>query len=60
MSRHVMLFVTSNKVGLVVVGYLLHLEGTSGSARLEQTGLAGMWGSAQRESDGERDGKGEG
>jgi hypothetical protein len=51
----VCVYVTGNEVGLVVVGNLLHLEGSSGSATLEQTGLAGMWSPIKRERGRERD-----
>jgi hypothetical protein len=48
----VCVYVTGNEVGLVVVGNLHHLEGSSGGARLEQTGLAGMWSPIKREEGG--------
>jgi hypothetical protein len=50
----VCVYVTGNEVGLVVVGNLHHLEGSSGGARLEQTGLAGMWSPIKRERGRER------
>jgi hypothetical protein len=56
----VCVYVTGNEVGLVVVGNLLHLEGSSGSATLEQTGLAGMWGPIKREIGREREREREG
>jgi hypothetical protein len=54
MSSH-SVSITGNEVGLVVVSYLLHFEGSSGSATLEQTGLAGMWGPIRREIERERE-----
>jgi hypothetical protein len=51
----VCVYVTGNEVGLVVVGNLHHLEGSSGGARLEQTGLAGMWSPIKREIGRERE-----